>query len=70
MMILEAGEICPHKNSCPYNVNSMSGKPCYGTLLTRKNTFHCEFVVNGQIIHDAGIRLPGDITGKMKVILE
>lgn len=69
-MILEAGEICPFAAQCPYNNNSVMNQPCQGALKSRDVKFTCEFVVNGQIIKDAGTRIPGDKTGKMKVILE
>lgn len=68
-MILEAGKKCPYGDVCPYNNSSISG-PCYGAASNRETEFTCEFVVNGQIIKDAGVRLPQDKTGKMKVILD
>lgn len=67
MLILEAGEVCPYSARCPYN-NGMS--PCYGTMSTRKNRFECKYVKDGKIIKDSGGRIPGDKTGKMKIIME
>jgi hypothetical protein len=69
MMILEAGCVCPYKNKCPHGLTTI-GEPCHGTLSTRKNTFTCTFVVNGNLITDNSNRLPGDQTGRMKVIME
>jgi hypothetical protein len=69
-MILEAGQVCPYAETCPYNNNSVSPGPCYGTVNSRDTQFTCEFVVNGQIIKDAGIRFPQDKTGKMKLIVD
>ena len=68
MMILKEGEVCPHSANCPYNQNSYG--PCYGTLASRPNVFECEYVINGQIVVTDGVRLPGDKTGKMKVIMD
>ena len=65
-MILEANKVCPFANTCPYNKSGV----CYGARSDRENEFCCDYVVNGKIIKDAGIRLPQDKTGKMKVIME
>jgi hypothetical protein len=70
MLILEAGEVCPHAATCPYNNNSVITTPCFGSLSSRKTKFECKFVVNGRVLKDAGTRIPGDQTGKMKVIIE
>jgi len=70
MMILEVGEVCPYASSCPHNNNHVISTPCYGTLTSRQNQFTCQFVVNGSIVKDNVGRIPGDQTGKMKVILE
>ena len=67
MMLLEAGETCKLSATCPYHIGS-SG-PCYGTFTNRQNEFQCDHVINGQIV-EGGIKIPGDQTGKMKVILE
>ena len=69
MLILEVGEVCPYATSCPHNNNSMITTPCFGTLLDRKSRYECKFVVNGKILKD-GSRIPGDQTGKMKIIME
>jgi hypothetical protein len=69
-MILEAGQVCPYADACPYNNNSVTSRSCYGAVSSRDTQFTCEFVVNGQIIKDAGIRFPEDKTGKMKLIVE
>ncbi|HUU87761.1 MAG TPA: hypothetical protein VMX17_08420 [Candidatus Glassbacteria bacterium] len=66
-MILEAKQVCHLANICPYN--DPYGK-CYGCHSNRQFRFECEYVVNNQIIKDAGIRLLLDQTGKMKVIME
>lgn len=70
MLVLEAGQICPYGNSCPYNNNNVRASICQGTLKSRNNKFTCEFVVNGQLIKDMGVRLPEDKTGKMKIIID
>lgn len=69
MMILKEKELCPHSCRCPYNINAL-GEPCHGTMLSRTNEFICDYVVNGQIITDGSPRIPGDKTGRMKVIME
>jgi len=66
-MILEAGQACHLANNCPYN--EPFGR-CHGALTSRQNEFSCDYVVNGQLILDAGSRNPLDQTGKMKVIME
>lgn len=70
MLVLEAGKVCPYGNNCPYNNNSVISTPCLGTIPTRKTKFECAFVVNGKVIKDAGARIPGDQTGKMKIIYD
>ena len=70
MMILEVGQVCPYGAQCPYNNNAVTTGPCWGTVASRDTVFTCEFVVNGQIIRDAGVRLPQDKTGKMKLIID
>lgn len=67
MMLLEAGEVCKLSNNCPYHTGP-SG-PCHGTFAHRQNKFQCKYVINGQIV-EGGVKIPGDQTGKMKVILE
>jgi hypothetical protein len=67
MLVLKEGEVCPYSARCPYRINAL-GDPCHGTLSTRNNTFTCEFVVGGEI-KEGQTRVPGDKTGKMKVIL-
>ena len=66
-MLLEVGEVCKHAQICPYH--NASSNPCYGTFHTRENTFQCDHVVNGKIV-EGGVTIPGDQTGKMKVIME
>ena len=67
MMMLEAKQVCHLGEGCPYN--EPYGR-CYGVRSERPNAFQCDYVVNGQIIRDGGVRLPQDQTGKMKVIME
>ncbi len=67
MLIIEAMEVCKFSNECPYN--NPQGT-CYGAIKDRAHFFECEFVINGQIIRDAGVRNPLDQTGKMKIIME
>jgi hypothetical protein len=69
-MILEAHKVCPHVNTCPYKGGSVTSEMCYGARSDRNVEFTCDYVVNGQVIVNAGIRLPQDKTGKMKVIME
>lgn len=69
MMILEIGQICPYKNTCPHGVTTM-GVPCHGTWATRPNKFFCNYVIDGKIVDNMGSRLPGDKTGQMKIIME
>ena len=69
MMILEKGEMCPYSSQCPHNNNNLS-MSCFGANPNRDNKFTCEFVVNGQILNNGNTRLPGDKTGKMKIIME
>lgn len=66
MMILNEQQVCPYSNTCSYN--SMS--TCQGANPQRENKFTCEWVKDGKIIEGHGIRLSGDKTGKMKVIME
>jgi len=66
-MILEKTEVCHLGNNCPYNDPYGT---CFGVNKNRNRTFECDYVINGQIIRDAGVRLPLDQTGKMKVIME
>lgn len=68
MMTLGEGQVCPYGVNCPYNVNAL-GEPCHGTMASRKNTFTCDYVINGKIIEDGSPRIPGDKTGRMKVIM-
>jgi len=67
MMILKEAEVCHLGTNCPYN---QPYGTCYGVRKDRDGTFECAYVINGQIIHDAGTRHPMDKTGKMKVIME
>jgi hypothetical protein len=69
MLILEAGEVCPFGNRCPYNSNGLTG-PCQGTLSSRQNKFTCEYVQNGKIVEGGSTRLSDDKTGNMKIIME
>jgi hypothetical protein len=65
MLVLKEGEQCPFSTVCPYNEQGR----CWGANPNRNHKFTCEYVVNGKII-DGGTRLPGDKTGKMKVIVD
>ena len=67
MMLLEAGEACKLAPNCPYHTGNMG--PCYGARGDRSNIFECEHVVNGRIVEGGSI-IPGDKTGKMRVIME
>ena len=69
MMILESGEVCPYANTCQFALITV-GEPCHGILSTRQNKFTCTFVVNGEINPGNESRIPGDKTGRMKVIME
>ncbi|MFW9871754.1 MAG: hypothetical protein ACFFG0_01545 [Candidatus Thorarchaeota archaeon] len=71
VMVLEKNKVCPYSSKCPYNIGGGGefGK-CYGSKKGRDTEFFCEFVVNGKIIKDAGVRLPQDKTGKMKILTE
>lgn len=66
MIIIKEYEACPYANRCKYNHNHT----CVGANTSRTNDFVCDYVVNGKIIEGQPIRLPGDKTGKMKVIME
>jgi len=66
-MVLKERQVCPHSTRCPYNINST----CQGANPRREEaTFTCEWVTNGIIDEGRGVRLAGDKTGKMKVIME
>jgi len=64
-LILEAGTICPHSSSCPYNKDS----ECWGAKIDRNVKFNCSHFKNGQII-EGGTRNRLDQTGQMKIIME
>jgi hypothetical protein len=66
VMVLEKNKVCPYANKCPYNV----GEKCYGARENRDTEFFCEFVVDGKIIENRGVRLSQDKTGKMKILVE
>lgn len=70
MMILKEGQTCPYALECPYNKPYSVSGPCHGTLLSRKNEFTCDYVVNGQIVEGGKPLIPGDKTGKMRIILD
>ena len=65
-MILKENEICPFAAQCIYN----STDSCFGARANRDTIFTCDYVKNGKIIKDQPMRMPGDKTGKMKVIME
>lgn len=65
MMILKEYQQCQLRNNCPYN----KFNECFGARVNRPTEFICEFVVNGKILN-GGQRLPGDKTGKMKLIVD
>lgn len=65
MLVLKEGQVCPFAAQCTYNQNGQ----CWGAKPNRNLEFCCEYVVNGKIL-EGGLRIPGDQTGKMKVILE
>jgi len=69
-MILEKNKVCPYANSCSYNKNMIGNEICYGARSNRDTEFICEYVVNGKIVENAGIRLPQDKTGKLKILVE
>lgn len=67
MLVLKVGRICPFAAQCIYNQNGQ----CWGAKANRNHTFSCEYVdVDTGKILEGGTRIPGDKTGKMKVILE
>jgi len=66
MMILEEKQVCPHSARCPYN----NMGTCQGANSQRQVTFTCEWVTDGIIDEGHSMRLTGDKTGKMKVIME
>ncbi len=66
MIILKINEVCPLALQCPYN----STDSCYGARPNRKNRFVCEHVKDGKILEGKPMRMPGDKTGRMKVIME
>ncbi len=72
MILLEAGQMCPHHNKCPYNATKHGGVfLCQGANPTRQNLFTCDHVeINGKIDEGKTMRNPHDKTGKMKVIME
>lgn len=67
MMLLKENQPCPLAAQCQYHVGP--GGPCYGAKANRPNVFECEYVINGRIV-EGGSKVPGDQTGKMKVIME
>lgn len=70
VMVLEKYKVCPYRESCPYNRSTGGEERCFGAKENRDTEFFCEYVVNGKIIKDAGVRLPQDKTGKMKILME
>lgn len=70
VMVLEKGKVCLYAEKCPYNRGVSESGKCYGARSDRDTEFFCEFVVDGKIILDAGVRLPQDKTGKMKILVE
>jgi len=67
MMLLEVGQACHLSSQCPYHVGAAG--PCHGASANRPHEFQCDYVINGKIV-EGGIKIPGDQTGKMKVIME
>lgn len=65
MMVLKEYEVCPLQNNCPYNKQG----ECFGASSNRPTSFVCEYVVDGKIL-EGGQRLPGDKTGKMKLLID
>lgn len=70
VMVLEKYKVCPYGASCLYNRSMGEAGKCFGARENRDTEFFCEYVVNGKIIKDGGIRLPQDKTGKMKILME
>lgn len=72
MIVLEAGQMCPHQIQCPYNTTKHGGVfLCQGANPARQNAFTCDHVGdNGKIAEGKIMRNPNDKTGKMKVIME
>jgi hypothetical protein len=66
MLVLRENEICPYYNKCPYN----NSNECNGARINRPHIFTCEYVVDGKILENKPSRLPHDLTGKMKIIME
>jgi len=68
-LYLKKGEICPHREVCPYNKYSTGIDICWGAKAERDCDFNCDFVVNGKIIEGKS-RNPLDKTGRMTVIID
>lgn len=66
MLILESKQKCPHSFMCPHNQDGQ----CFGANPEREHRFTCEYVGENGQINEHGFRLPGDLTGKMRIITE
>jgi hypothetical protein len=66
MMILKEYEVCSLSMHCKYN----SSDGCGGAKSGRDNEFICDYVKDGKILDGHSMRIPGDKTGRMKIILE
>ena len=69
MLIIEAGQICPHGNICPHSITADQGV-CFGLRRDRKCSFSCSFIDNNGQIQESGVRNKLDQTGKMRIIME
>lgn len=66
MMILQENEVCMYASQCPYNEHNN----CFGSRADRGRQFTCDYVKDGKILEGQPSRIPGDETGRMKVIVE
>ncbi len=67
MLIIEAGETCPHKDNCKFNDPVGT---CFGSKSGRANKFTCEYATLTEVSNDNHVRNPLDQTGQMKIIME
>lgn len=70
MLILKEGHVCQFASTCKYNNPVGLSGLCQGANSARQTEFTCQYVIDGKIVEDQGIRIPADKTGKMKIIME
>jgi len=66
--VIEHNKVCPLRKTCPYAKDLATGHFCQGTV-TREGTFICDYVKDGKVTNEGKLRLRGDKTGKMNVIM-